>query len=112
MCFWIIFGMHFQDVLPAPHIRGAHGHFPVKTSRAQNGRIQNIHPVGGGHDNNALVDPKTVHLHQKLVQGLLPLVMPPAHAGAPAPGHSVNLVDKAPGFPWETRISPLTRWRA
>ena len=86
--------MHLQDVLSSADIRRSHSHLPVESSGTQDGGVQNIHPVGGRHDDNALVDPETVHLHQQLVQCLFTLVVAAAHTGAPASCHSINLVYK------------------
>ena len=53
--------------------------------------------LGGGHDDDSLVGGKAVHLHQELVQGLLPLVVAAAQAGASLAAHGVDLVDEDDG---------------
>ena len=87
-------GMHLQDLFSSLDIWSAHANLPVKTAGTQNRGIQDIHPVGGSHHNDALIDAETVHLHQQLVQCLLPLVMSAAHTGAAASRHRVDLIDK------------------
>ncbi len=87
-------GVHLQNVLPAADVRRAHGHLPVKTPRTQDCGIQNVHPVCGCHHDNPFIDAEAVHLHQQLVQSLLPLVMASSHTGTPAPCNSIDLVNK------------------
>ena len=86
-----------QDGLPAPDVGQAHVHLTVEPAGAQQGGVQDVHPVGGGHDDDPLVGGKAVHLHQELVQGLLPLVVAAAQAGASLAAHGVDLVDEDDG---------------
>ena len=90
----LVLGVDGQDLLAALDIRQAHIHLAVEPSGAQQGRVQNVHPVGGGQDHHALVGGKAVHFHQQLIQGLLPLVVAAAQAAASLAAHSVDLVDK------------------
>ena len=87
-------GVQLQDILPSAHIRRAHRDLSVKASGAQDGRIQDIHPVRGRQHDDALVHAEAVHLHQQLVQGLFPFVMAAPHARPAAPGHGIDLVDE------------------
>ena len=59
--------------------------------------IRDSHPVGSGQNDDTLVGRKAVHFHQKLVQGLLTLVMAAAQAGAALAAHGVDLIDKDDG---------------
>ena len=90
----LVLGVYLQNLFPAFYIRPADRDLPVKTSRTHDGRIQNIHPVCRGHDNDALVGSKAVHLYQKLIQRLLPLVVSAAHTGTAASRHRVDLIDE------------------
>jgi hypothetical protein len=74
-----------EDVLPAPEVGAVHHHLPVEPARPQERRVQDVRPVGGGHDDYALGGVEPVHLNQELVQGLLPLVVG-AHPGPHGPG--------------------------
>ena len=78
----------------------AHHHLAVKPAGTHQSRVQDVRAVGGGNHNDALVGTKAVHLHQQLVQGLLPLVVPAAQAGASLAAHGVDLIneDDAGGF--------------
>ena len=63
----LVLGMDLQNVFSAPYVRRAHRVLSVEASRPENGGIQNVHPVRGRHDNDAFVDAKSIHFHQKLV---------------------------------------------
>ena len=86
--------MNLQNLFAAHDIRHADGNFTVKTAGAQQGRVQNIRPVGGGDNDDALVGGKTVHFHQQLVQGLFPFIMPAAQAGAALAADRVDFIDE------------------
>ncbi len=70
-----ISGMNFQNRLAADNVRPVHYHRAVKTSGAQQGRIECFRPIGSRHDNHAAVGIKTVHFHEELVEGLLALIV-------------------------------------
>ena len=89
--------MDFQNVLTALCIRSIHGNLAVKTTGAQQCRIQYIRPVGGSHHDNTAVGAKAVHLYQQLVQGLLPLIITAAGAGTSVTAHSINLINEYNG---------------
>ena len=93
----LVAGMDFQNVLTALCIRSIHGNLAVKTTGAQQRRIQYIRPVGGSHYDNTAVGAKAVHLYQQLVQGLLPLIITAAGAGTSVTAHSINLINKYNG---------------
>ena len=90
----LAFRMNLQDFLPSAHIRTINSYLPIKSSGTQQSWIENIRPIGSGNDNNALIDTKTVHLHKKLVEGLFPLVMSAAEAGAALAANGINLIDE------------------
>ena len=56
--------MYFQNLFSATDIRGSHRYLTVETTGTQDCRIQNIHTVGGRHNDNALIDAETVHFYQ------------------------------------------------
>ena len=60
----------------------------------QQRRVEDVGPVGGRHDDDALVGLEAVHLDQQLVEGLLALVVTAAQTGAPVAPHGVDLVDE------------------
>ena len=90
----LVLGMDLEDVLSALYIRSSHRNLSVEAARTKNGGIKHVHTVGGRHDNDALVDAESVHLHKELVQGLLALVVRTAEACTSAPRHRVDLIDE------------------
>ena len=90
-------GMDLENLLPALDVGQAHVDLPVEPAGAQQGGVQNVLPVGGGQNDHALVGGEAVHLHQQLVQGLFPLVVAAAQAGAPLAAYGVDLVNEDNG---------------
>ena len=86
--------MHPQNCLTAPHIRQADIDLPVEPTGAQQRAVEDIRSVGGGDDDHAVVGGKAIHLDQQLVEGLLPLVVAAAQAGAALATDRVDLIDK------------------
>ena len=87
-------GVHGQDGLPAREVGRADRDLPVEPARPQQRRVQDVRPVGGGDQDDAALGVEAVHLDQQLVQRLLALVVPAAHAGAALPADGVDLVDE------------------
>src|ERR671912_209416 len=67
----------------------------VEAARAQQGRVEDLGPVGGAQHDHVLGAGEAVHLGQDLVQGLFALVVA-ADAEGPAagPADGVQLVDE------------------
>ena len=76
------------------YIRSADCNLTVKTSRTQDCRIKNIHTVGRCHYDDSLIDTKSVHLNEELVQGLLSLIVAAAHTGTTLSCNCIDLIDK------------------
>ena len=89
--------MNFQNLLAALHIWSIDLNLAVKAARAQKGRVQNVGPVGGGNHDDVGFRVKPVHFDQELIQGLLPLVVTPTHAGAAVAAHSIDFVHENNG---------------
>ena len=87
-------GVDLQDFFPPLHIRTAHMNLPVKPSRTQQRRVQNIRPVRRSQNDHTLRPTEAVHFHQQLVQGLLFFIMAAAQAGATLAAHSINFIDE------------------
>ena len=66
----------------------------VEAARPQQGRIEHVGPVRGGHDDHGLGLREAVHLAEDLVERLLAFVVSSAHAGAAMPADGVDLVDE------------------
>ena len=86
--------MDLQYLLTVPPVGAFYHHMPVKTAGTQQGRVEHIRPVGGGHDNDLLVGIEAVHLGQELVEGLLTLVVTAAETRAAAPAHRIDFIDE------------------
>ncbi len=86
--------MNIENLLTPGHIRIGHHHLPVKTTGAQQRRIQHVRTVGGGDKDDAFIRLKTVHLNQKLVQRLFALVIAAAKPGAAMTAHRINLINE------------------
>ena len=84
----------FQNVLATTDVGQAHGNLAVKAPRTQKRAVQHVWTVGRCDHDHAVIDVKTVHLDQQLVQGLFTLIVTTAHAGSTLTTDRVNLVDK------------------
>ena len=87
-------GVHPENPLPAPHVGRVHHDLAVEPAGTQQRRIEHVGPVGGGDQDDAVVGLEAVHLDQQLIEGLLPLVVAAAQAGAPMAADGVDLVDE------------------
>ena len=63
----LVLGVDPEDGLPALDVGETHVDLPVKAAGPQESGVQDVRPVGGGHDDDPLVGGKAVHLHQELV---------------------------------------------
>ncbi len=84
--------VHAQDLFPALHVRARHHDLAIEAAGPQERRIEDVGPVGGRDEDDALVGLEAVHLDQELVQRLLALVVTAAEAGAAVPADRVDLV--------------------
>ena len=69
----------------------------VETAGPQQGRIEHVGPVRGGHDDHRLGLREAVHLAEDLVERLLAFVVSAADAGAAMAADGVDLVDEEDG---------------
>ena len=83
-----------EDLVAAGQVGGVDLDLPVEAARAQQRRVEHVGPVGRGDQDDAAADVEAVHLDQQLVEGLLALVVPTAHAGAAVATDGVDLVDE------------------
>ena len=86
--------MDLQDPLAPLEVRSVHDDLAVEASGPQQGGIEDVGPVGRGHQDHrgALIEP--VHLDEELVERLLAFVVPAAEAGAAVATDGVDLVDE------------------
>ena len=93
----LVLAVHRQDRQPLGQVGQGNDDLAVETARAQQGRVQDVRPVGGRHHDDAFGGLEAVHLGQHLVERLLPLVVAAAEAGAPLAADGVDLVDENDG---------------
>ena len=86
--------MHAQDLLAALYVRTVDRDLTVKTTGAQQCRIQDVRTVGRSDQDDRLALLKTVHLDQQLVERLLALVVTAAQASSALTSHGIDLIDE------------------
>ncbi len=86
--------MNLQYCLSALKVRSVKHNLPVKTTRAKQGGVEHLRPVGCGKKNYPDVRLKPIHLNQKLIQCLLPLLMPAGHYATTEFPDGVNFINK------------------
>ena len=91
-------GVDFQNFLATLHVGSIHLNLAVKSSRAQQRRVQNVGAVCRRNENHVGLRVKTIHLDEELVQGLLTLIVAAPHAGTTVSTDSVDFVDKDNGW--------------
>ena len=90
----LVAAVHLEDRLALARTRAAARRSAVEAARAQQRRVEDVGPVGGRHDDDALGRLEAVHLGQHLVERLLALVVAAAEAGAALAADRVDLVDE------------------
>ena len=85
-------GVHPQDGLALAELGQRDHDLAVEATRAQQGGVEDVRPVGGRDHHDALGGLEAVHLREHLVEGLLPLVVATAEAGAALAADRVDLV--------------------
>ena len=96
------------------HVRAVEDDLAVEAAGAQQRRVQDVRPVGGGDHDHVGVGVEAVHLDQDLVEGLLALVVGAAEAGAALAADRVDLVhedDARASCAWPGRTGRGRGWR-
>ena len=84
--------VHLEDLLAADAVGPVDDDLAVEAAGAQQRRVEDVGPVGGGDQDHVVLHLEAVHLDQQLVQRLLALVVAAAHAGAAMAADGVDLV--------------------
>ncbi len=87
-------GVHLQDHVPAGEVGRLDADLPVEPAGSQQRGVEDVGSVGRGDQDHPAAHVEAVHLHEQLVEGLLPLVVSAAHAGSAVPADGVDLVDE------------------
>ena len=90
----LVAGVDLEDRPALRELGQRHDDLAVEAAGAQQRRVEDVGPVGGGHDDDALGRLEAVHLRQHLVERLLALVVAAAEAGAALAADRVDLVDE------------------
>jgi hypothetical protein len=69
-------------------------HRPVEAARPQQGRVEDLGPVGRSHDHHVGTWLESIHVGQELVEGLLALVVRAEPTGATAASDGIDLIDE------------------
>ena len=86
--------MDAEDLLAALDVGHVDDDPPVEAAGPEEGAVEDVGPVGGGDEDDALVRVEAVHLDEELVERLLALVVAAAEAGAALAADGVDLVDE------------------
>src|SRR6056297_1315660 len=97
-----VFRVDFQYGLAAPDVGYSNAYLPVESSRSEKCRVKNVRSVGCGYDYYSLMVSKPVHFNEKLIEGLLPLIMSSAQACASFSSHSINFIYE--NYAWGTLL--------
>ena len=81
-----------QDLLAAGPVGAVDDDLAVEAAGAQQGRVEDVGPVGGRDQDDVVLRLEPVHLDEELVERLLALVVTAAHAGAAVAADGVDLV--------------------
>ena len=90
----LVLAVHGQDRQALLQVGERHHDLAVEAARPQQGRVEDVGPVGRRHHDHALGRLEAVHLGQHLVERLLALVVAAAETGAPLAADGVDLVDE------------------
>ena len=83
-----------QDLGAALDVGNVDDDLAVEATRPQEGRVQDVGPVGRTEHDDPERAGEAVHLDEQLVEGLLTLVVAATHAGATLAASGVELVDE------------------
>ncbi len=86
--------VHLEHGATAGQIGVGDRDLAIEAAGPQQRRVEDVGPVGGRDQDDALAVAEAVHLDQQLVERLLALVVAAAHAGATLAANSVDLVDE------------------
>ncbi len=90
----LVAAVHLQDGEALFVLGQRHDDRAVEAAGTQQCGIEDVGPVGGGEDDDALAGLEAVHLGEHLVERLLALVVAAAEAGAALAADRVDLVDE------------------
>ncbi len=93
----LVGGVDAEDLLTTLEIGTVDDDLAVEAARPQERGVEDVRAVGGGNEDDAGLHVEAIHLDEQLVEGLLPLVVPAAHAGAAVATDGIDLVHEDDG---------------
>mmetsp|Transcript_58143 Transcript_58143/g.135964 ORF Transcript_58143/g.135964 Transcript_58143/m.135964 type:complete len:204 (-) Transcript_58143:1119-1730(-) len=93
-CQRLALGMDLQDGDPTLDIWWIHLNLTVESARSHKRLVQDVRPVCGCDDNDAIVNVETIHLSQELVDSLFPLIIPLAKASTSLSANCINFINE------------------
>src|SRR5205823_6307109 len=90
----LVLGVDLEDLQALFGLGERDDDLAVEATGPQESGIQDVGPVGSGHHDDAFGGLEAVHLREHLVEGLLPLVVATAEAGAALAADGVDLFDE------------------
>src|SRR5699024_358041 len=89
-----VFRMYFKHRFTASHIRTGDRNLPVETAGTEQCRVKDVGSVCCGNHDDAFVFAKAIHLHKKLVERLLTLIVAAADTGTTLTADCIDLIDE------------------
>ena len=86
--------MYLKNLFPPANIGQTHHYLTIESAWPKQGGVQYVRSVGRGDHNDTIIQFKTIHLHEELVQGLLTLIVTTTQASAAMATHCVDLIDE------------------
>ena len=86
--------MDFQDRFAASNVRTVDKNMPVESTRSHQSGVECFGAVGCSQNDHTLVRSKSIHLHQKGIQGLVPFFTAAGRAMTSNLADGVQFVDE------------------
>ena len=86
--------MHAQNLLATLQVRSSNANLTVETARAQQRWVEDVWAVGCRDQDDVGLRIETIHFNQKLVEGLLALIVASTDTGTAVTTDGVDLVDE------------------
>ena len=87
--------MNLENPCPARDVRAVDGNVSIEAAWPHQCRIKDIWSVGTREDDDVLLSSKPIHLHEQLVEGVLPLVVTPKATAFPSRlSNGIDLVNE------------------
>ncbi len=86
--------MDLQYLLPADDIGSIDHDMPVKPSWSEESGVEDLRPVGGGHDDDPCIGLETIHLRKELVESLFLFIVSAHRVHPPCLSKRIQFIDE------------------